>query len=100
MCASPGRRTPVNDPRPFFYALIGLIYGTEIFIEALVKKTAVAGWTSLMIIVLIMGGMQMVMMGMLGEYLWRTYDETRGRPKYVIEKNTLQNGKLHNDKNG
>ena len=81
-------------------ALIGLIYGTEIFIEALVRKTAVAGWTSLMIIVLIMGGMQMVMMGMLGEYLWRTYDETRGRPKYVIEKNTLQNGELHNDKNG
>ena len=81
-------------------ALIGLIYGTEIFIEALVKKTAVAGWTSLMIIVLIMGGMQMVMMGMLGEYLWRTYDETRGRPKYVIEKNTLQNSKFHYDKNG
>jgi hypothetical protein len=29
------------------------------------------------------------MMGILGEYLWRTYDETRNRPKYVIEKNTL-----------
>ena len=82
----------------FIIAFIGLIYGAEIFIEAIVKKTAVAGWTSLMIIMLIMGGMQMVMMGMLGEYLWRTYDETRGRQKYVIEKNTLQNGELHDDK--
>jgi len=81
-------------------ALVGLIYGAQIFIEALLKKTAVAGWTSLMIVMLIMGGVQMVMLGMIGEYLWRTYDETRGRSKYVIEKNTLQNGELHNDKNG
>ena len=42
-----------------------------------------------MIVVLFLGGFQMIMMGMLGEYLWRTYDETRGRPRYVIEKNTL-----------
>ena len=79
-------------------ALIGSIYGAQIFIEALVKKTAVAGWTSLMIVMLIMGGAQMVMLGMIGEYLWRTYDETRGRQKYVIEKNTLQNGELHDDR--
>jgi len=79
-------------------AFIGLIYGAEIFIEGLVKKTAVAGWTSLMIVMLIMGGMQMMMIGMIGEYLWRTYDETRGRQKYVIEKNTLQSGELHDDK--
>ena len=70
-------------------AFIGLIYGIEIFIAALFQKIAVAGWTSLMIVMLITGGLQMLMMGMLGEYLWRTYDETRGRPRYVIEKNTI-----------
>jgi len=70
-------------------ATIGLIYGVDILIAYLMGNSAIAGWASLMIVVLIIGGFQMCMMGILGEYLWRTYDETRGRPKYVIEKNTL-----------
>ncbi|MCX5895384.1 MAG: glycosyltransferase, partial [Proteobacteria bacterium] len=70
-------------------ASIGLIYGVDILISYLLGNTPISGWASLMIVVLIIGGFQMCMMGMLGEYLWRTYDETRGRPKYVIEKNTL-----------
>jgi len=28
---------------------------------------------------------QLIMLGVLGEYLWRTFDETRGRPRYIIE---------------
>ena len=84
----------------FIISFIGLIYGAGIFIEAFLKKITVAGWTSLMIVILVMGGMQMIMMGMIGEYLWRTYDETRGRQKYVIDENTLQNREFHDDKNG
>jgi dolichol-phosphate mannosyltransferase len=38
-----------------------------------------------MIAVLFFGGMQMVMMGVLGEYLWRTLTEARQRPRYIIE---------------
>ena len=68
--------------------LLGMSYGVFIFFNALGGKP-VEGWSSLMIVVLSLGGFQMVMMGMLGEYLWRTYDEARGRPRYVIEKNTL-----------
>lgn len=78
-------------------ALIGLIYGVEIFIEALFKNITIPGWTSLMIVILVIGGIQMLMMGMLGEYLWRTYDETRGRQRYVIEKNTIQNRESQDD---
>jgi dolichol-phosphate mannosyltransferase len=69
-------------------AFLGLLYGLVVFVNAL-RGNPVAGWASLMIVVLLIGGFQMIMMGMLGEYLWRTYDETRGRPRYVIEKNTL-----------
>jgi dolichol-phosphate mannosyltransferase len=69
-------------------ALAGLVYSLVIFLGAL-QGNPVEGWASLMIVVLLMGGVQMMMMGMLGEYLWRTYDETRRRPRYVIEKNTL-----------
>jgi dolichol-phosphate mannosyltransferase len=69
-------------------AFAGLLYSLVVFINAL-GGIPVQGWATLMIVVLLMGGFQMIMMGTLGEYLWRTYDETRGRPRYVIEKNTL-----------
>lgn len=43
------------------------------------------GWASLMVVVLIVGGIQMLMLGVLGEYLWRALDEARERPKYLVE---------------
>lgn len=69
-------------------AFLGLLYSLVVFINAL-KGLPVQGWSSLMIVMLLLGGFQMIMLGLLGEYLWRTYDETRGRPRYVIEKNTI-----------
>jgi dolichol-phosphate mannosyltransferase len=38
-----------------------------------------------MCVVLIASGIQLVILGILGEYIWRTYDESRHRPRYVIE---------------
>ena len=70
-------------------AFLGLLYSLLVFFNAAFRGIPVQGWASLMIVVLLLGGFQMIMMGILGEYLWRTYDETRGRPRYVIEKNTL-----------
>ena len=46
------------------------------------------GWTTLIVIVLLLGGFQMLMMGVLGEYLWRTLDESRRRPRFIIEQTT------------
>ena len=43
------------------------------------------GWTPLMIAVLIMGGVQMLMLGVIGEYLWRTLDQVRNRDAYIVE---------------
>jgi dolichol-phosphate mannosyltransferase len=37
------------------------------------------GWSSVMLAVLLLGGVQLVMIGVLGEYLWRILDESRGR---------------------
>lgn len=48
----------------------------------------VDGWASLMVVVLFLGGMQMIMMGVLGEYIWRALDESRRRPRYLIEQVT------------
>jgi dolichol-phosphate mannosyltransferase len=39
-----------------------------------------------MCVLLIVSGVQLVILGILGEYLWRTFDEARGRPRYIVEK--------------
>lgn len=70
--------------------MLGTVYCIYIFINKLLNNVAVQGWSSIMIALLFIGGIQMVMLGILGEYLWRAYDESRGRPRYVIERNTIK----------
>jgi dolichol-phosphate mannosyltransferase len=45
----------------------------------------IEGWASLMVVTLIIGGLQMLMLGVLGEYLWRNLEESRKRPLFLIE---------------
>ena len=71
----------------FGVAMIGFVYATWVIINAVIGQP-VAGWTSLIVIVLILGGIQMLMMGVLGEYLWRALDETRRRPRFIVEETT------------
>ena len=72
-------------------SLIGIIFALAGFIYAVfVGSFAFAqgrplGWTSLMIVILITSGVQMLMLGLLGEYLWRALEESRRRPQYIIE---------------
>jgi len=70
-------------------ALLGFLYGLLVAFNALTGRVRNPGWASLMVVILVLGGVQMAMLGVLGEYLWRAYDEGRGRPRYVIERNTL-----------
>jgi dolichol-phosphate mannosyltransferase len=69
----------------FVVALLGFAYAIFIVAHHFVARTAVEGWSSLMAAVLVLGGIQMLMLGVLGEYLWRVLDETRQRPRYLIE---------------
>jgi dolichol-phosphate mannosyltransferase len=48
----------------------------------------VEGWAVVLIAVMAIGGVQMLMLGVLGEYVWRTLDEARHRPRYTIESAT------------
>jgi len=72
----------------FAVALAGFIYAIIVVINS-VHGNPVQGWSSLMVVILVVGGMQMVMMGVLGEYIWRSLDESRRRPRYLIERDTL-----------
>jgi dolichol-phosphate mannosyltransferase len=69
----------------FIVALLGFLYAGIVVVNALTGGNPVQGWSSLMVVILVLGGMQMFMMGVLGEYLWRTLDESRRRPRYLIE---------------
>lgn len=66
-------------------SLLGFLYAMFVFFNAL-TGTPPSGWASLMVVVLILGGFQMLMLGVLGEYLWRALDEARNRPRYLVER--------------
>ena len=68
----------------FCVALLGFLYAAFVAVHAL-SGQPIQGWSSLMVVVLIIGGFQMLLMGVLGEYIWRTLDETRRRPRFLIE---------------
>jgi dolichol-phosphate mannosyltransferase len=71
----------------FALALLGFAYAVLVTTRALLGY-GVQGWASLMVVVLVIGGAQMIMMGVLGEYLWRALDESRRRPRFLIESTT------------
>ncbi len=65
---------------------LSFLFGFYVLIDKLVFGTRVAGWASVMLAVLFLGGVQLVMIGVLGEYLWRALDEARARPLYILER--------------
>jgi dolichol-phosphate mannosyltransferase len=66
-------------------ALFSFVYGAIILLSYLLGGIPVQGWTPMMLVVTFSTGLQMFMLGVLGEYLWRTLDEVRRRPPYVID---------------
>ena len=66
-------------------SLSGFAYAIFVIILRLRTSTPVQGWSSLMVAVLVLGGVQMMMLGVLGEYLWRTLEAARRRPVYFLE---------------
>jgi dolichol-phosphate mannosyltransferase len=70
-------------------AFLGFLYAIYIIRRA-TQGSPVPGWSSLMVVILLLGGLQMIMFGVVGEYLWKNLDESRKRPLAFIEKSTLE----------
>jgi polyisoprenyl-phosphate glycosyltransferase len=66
-------------------AVFGLLYAGLVVLLRVVHGFPVEGWASLMVAVLLLSGVQLLMIGVLGEYLWRNLEETRRRPRFVVE---------------
>lgn len=67
-------------------AMAGFLYASLVVVGRLGGWIATgSGFAALMTVLLVGQGCMMMMLGVLGEYVWRTYDEARGRPRYIIE---------------
>lgn len=69
-----------------FVALIALVYGSIIVFKTLWFGNPVAGYPSLMTVLLFLGGVQLITLGVIGEYLGRIFNETKRRPLYLVER--------------
>ena len=69
----------------FAFAFVGFLYSIAIIRAYFIHGTPFQGWAPIMILLLVIGGLIMIMLGVLGEYIWRIYDELKHRPNYVIK---------------
>lgn len=67
------------------FDIIAIVLFISVLVEYFTVGTPIAGWSSLMCVVLISAGLILTMLGILGEYLWRALDAARTRPAFIIE---------------
>lgn len=67
-------------------ALFSFLYILYAVYIRLFTRQAIAGWTSVLVAVLFIGGVQLIFLGVIGEYLSRVFEETKQRPLYIIRK--------------
>lgn len=70
--------------------VIAIIWAIVVLVSKLNGAITVSGWTTLFIFNLFSFGVIMMTLGVLGEYLWRTFDASRNRPPYIIEEDNLE----------
>jgi glycosyltransferase involved in cell wall biosynthesis len=66
-------------------ASFAFIYGVFVLLKALLEGDRVPGYPTLMVVILFLGGAQLLALGVIGEYIGRTYAESKGRPLYFVE---------------
>jgi dolichol-phosphate mannosyltransferase len=66
-------------------SLFGVIYALAVIAMRWFFDIQAEGWASLMVVILVVSGVQLLMTGVLGEYMWRNLDETRRRPRFIVE---------------
>ena len=68
-----------------FTALAAFVAGIGVLAKTLLWGDPVAGWPTMMVVILFLGGVQLIALGMIGEYLGRLYDEAKQRPLYLVD---------------
>ena len=69
----------------FLSAVTGFLYGATIVIKTMFFHEPVAGFTSLVVLITFFGGIQLLSIGIIGEYIGRIFNETKNRPLYIVK---------------
>ena len=83
-----------------FTAVAALAFGGQLIVRTLLFGNPVAGYPSLMAVILFMGGVQLMTLGVIGEYLGRVFNEVKQRPLYLVERHLPSGRSLPGRGNG
>ena len=75
------------------FDIFSLLLIINVLVEYFTKGVPIIGWASLMCVILLSSGLILSMLGILGEYLWRTLDASRARPPFIIDEERTPDGK-------
>lgn len=70
----------------FLISMLAFIYGSWLILETLLWGNEVRGYSSIMVSILFLGGVQLIGIGVLGEYIGRIYQEVKQRPRYILKR--------------
>lgn len=73
----------------YIIATLAFLYGIYAIIIKLFTNNTISGWTSVLTVVLFIGGIQLIMIGILGEYIGKLFIEAKKRPNYIIKEKSL-----------
>ncbi|ASG68401.1 glycosyl transferase family 2 [Francisella halioticida] len=72
-------------------SIFALAYGLYIFLENIFFHVGVSGWPTIVVSIMFFSGVQLISLGVLGEYISRIFDEAKNRPKYIIDEDESLN---------
>ena len=79
----------------FFISLFGLLGIIWVFVRKLAGFPVSVGWSSIVCLILFLGGVQLLSTGVIGEYVGKTYLESKHRPRYIISERTWEKQERH-----
>ncbi len=80
------------------FAILGIMGAIYVVLDKLFFSNVIPGWASIIVLVLVLGGVQLTILGIIGEYLWRNLEESRKRPLFFIERKTGINKNINKKK--
>lgn len=75
----------------FIVALLGCLFTAYVLYMKLFVGAVITGWSSIMCVLLILGGCQLFIMGIIGEYIGRIFIEMKNRPTYIVDETSICN---------